>query len=141
MEQKLVVHYSNGTVIRGTTNNFGPASAFFMLLPQDAPQGTKPLMVELRSLKAIFFVRDFWGNPQHEDKKYFMPRQPYQGRKVKVTFADGEVLLGATPNYDPHGLGFFVFSADPQSNTIKTFAVNSAVRAVVDAADPAMAVR
>ncbi len=34
------------------------------------------------------------------------------GRKVKVLFKDGEVLVGSTMGYDIKRLGFFLFPAD-----------------------------
>ena len=43
---------------------------------------------------------------------------------------DGEILVGATVNYDPAGIGFFIIPADPQSNNKRIFVVNASVRDV-----------
>jgi len=47
------------------------------------------------------------------------------GRKVKVTFIDGEVLVGSTLGYDPKRQGFFIFPANPKSNDIRIYLVSS----------------
>jgi len=96
-------------------------------------------MVEMRLSRRSFFVRDFWGDPKHEGiRSTSSPASPTRGEKLKVTFTDGEEIVGATPNYDPQGIGFFIFSADLGSNTIKTFAVNASIRTIVNADEDAV---
>jgi hypothetical protein len=46
-------------------------------------------------------------------KKSFPDGQRINGRKVKVSFKDGEVLIGSTMGYDPKREGFFLFPPDP----------------------------
>ena len=84
----------------------------------------------LKDLKAIFFVQDFEGNAQYSERKSYGEGEKAQGRKVEVTFADGEVLVGSTMGYDPNRPGFFIFPADPKSNNIRVFAVSSSVKKV-----------
>jgi hypothetical protein len=79
-------------------------------------------------LKAVFFVRDFAGNPAYIEPKTV--DRPPQGRKIEVTFVDGEVIPGSTLSYRPDGHGFFVRPADPGSNNIRIFVVSGAVRHV-----------
>ncbi len=126
-QQRIVARYCDGRVVKGTTTNFSPATPSFLLHPTE---GGEPTKVDLDLLKGVFFVRDFAGNPKRKDRDCFVEGQPYQGRAVQVEFQDGEVLLGYTPNYNPAMQGFFVFPADPDSNTIKAFAVMRAVRDV-----------
>jgi hypothetical protein len=52
------------------------------------------------------------------------------GRRLEVTFLDGEVLVGSTMNYQPHGPGFFLLPADPGSNNLRTFVVSGSTRHV-----------
>jgi len=120
---KIVVRYLDGTVRKGHTRNFNPQARRFALMPLEAEPGTQPEMIEMCDLKAVFFVRDFAGNPGREDRQQFLQRQTYQGHKVEVTFKDGEVMTGSTANYDPEKHGFFVFPADEDSNTLKAFVV------------------
>ena len=53
-----------------------------------------------------------------------------QGRRVEVTFTDGETILGTTLNYRPDCQGFFVSPADPSGNNTRIFVVSKAVRRV-----------
>ena len=80
-------------------------------------------------LKAVFFVKDFNGNPSYQEQKTFAGRGQ-GGRRVEITFADGEVILGTTLNYRPDGQGFFVSPADPSANNTRIFVVSTALRRV-----------
>ena len=79
-------------------------------------------------LKAVFFVRDFDGDPNYQESKVFGGRG--QGRRVEVTFSDGEVIVGTTLNYRPDGQGFMVSPADPGANNTRIFVVTTALRRV-----------
>ncbi|HUS46810.1 MAG TPA: hypothetical protein VM098_01730 [Phycisphaerae bacterium] len=127
---KIVVRFLNGRVTKGHTTNFSPTAPHFVLTPVDTHPSPRPELVELNMLKAVFFVRDFAGNRAYHDKKDFVSGQPYKGHKVQVEFADGEVMMGYTPNYDCSLLGFFIFPADPDSNALRVFVVNSSVKSV-----------
>jgi len=127
---KVVVRYANGTIARGFMQNFSPNRDFFYLAPANNPSG-QPLQVSLRRLKAVFVVRDFRGNPQFEERNFYMEGENPSGLKLEVTFADGEVMVGSTLlNYDPKRQGNFIIPADPNSNNIRVFVVSSAVKSV-----------
>ena len=127
---KVVVRYANGTIARGFVQNFSPNRDFFYLSPADKPTG-QPLQVSLRRLKAVFVVRDFRGNPQFQERNFYMEGENPSGLKLEVTFADGEVMVGSTVlNYDPKRQGNFIIPADPNSNNIRVFVVSSAVKTV-----------
>lgn len=85
-------------------------------------------MVPLQQLKALFFVREFTGDPTYIEQKTFVGAP--QGRKLEVTFEDGEVLLGTTLSYRPGGHGFFVHPADKKANNIRVFVSSASVRHV-----------
>jgi len=123
-DNRVVARFLDGTLVRGTTIDFSPMRARFHL-----DDGSGVHEVDLVSLKALFFVRDFGGNSDYDEKKGFFVRQN-QGKKILVEFIDGEVLFGYTLNYSSHGLGFFVFPGDPQSNNEKIFVVHAATRSV-----------
>jgi hypothetical protein len=74
----------------------------------------------------LFFVREFEGNPGHVEEKQFATRP--LGRKIEVTFRDGEVLVGSTLNYRPDGQGFFVQPADTRSNNLRVFVTHAVIR-------------
>lgn len=127
---KVVVRYVNGTVARGFVQNFSPSRDFFYLTRADNPSG-QPLPVSLRSLKAVFVVRDFYGNPKFEERNFYMPGENPPGLKLELTFIDGEVMVGSTVlTYDPKKPGNFIIPADPNSNNLRVFAVSSAIKRV-----------
>jgi hypothetical protein len=127
---KVVAHYQDGHIIKGVTNDFLPAKDRFHLLAADAAPGSKPAEVIVNELKALFFVKDFAGNPAHKESQDFDPTKPPGGRKIRVNFKDGEVMVGTTQGYQPNRPGFFVIPADLQSNNERCYVVTSATTAV-----------
>lgn len=128
---KIVARFADGRMIKGHTNNFSPDTSSFDVASANNYPSPKPQTVDVLSLKAIYFVKDFEGLSSRKDRSHFVPGQTYQGRKIEVLFKDGEVLFGAATTYSPEMHGFFVFPADPDSNTIKVYAVNAAIRKIV----------
>ncbi len=126
---KLVVHYANGKVIKGYTYDFDRNKSIFHLLPPTPGFSftDESIEVRIKDVKAVFFVRDFAGDPAYNERKWFTEDERPPGRKVEVTFRDGEVLVGSTVGYDPRRPGFFFIPADPKSNNLKFFAVRRAV--------------
>jgi hypothetical protein len=103
---KLVVRYLDGTILKGFSQDFHPTRSYFHLATSMAPAAEKPSMVPMQQLKAIFFVRDFSGDSNYVDNRAFA--EPGAGRRIEVTFVDGEQLAGTTLGYRPDGTGFFV---------------------------------
>jgi hypothetical protein len=127
---KVVVRYANGKLIKGYTNDFFPNKPSFHLHPVETGRTEKGIEVVVNQLKAVFFVKDFAGDPSYDDRKHSAESEQPVGRKVEVTFVDGEVLVGFTIGYDPKRPGFFFTPTDSQSNNLRAYAVSSAVRAV-----------
>lgn len=130
IQNKIVVRFQDGHMMKGFTNDFLPNKEMFHLVPMDSPPGSKPLDVRIPELKAVFFVKEFGGNPQYKEKKEFDTMKPVMGRKIEVTFKDGEIMVGTTQGYQPGRPGFFVVPADPQSNIERCFVVSVATTAV-----------
>jgi hypothetical protein len=128
---KVVVRFRDGRRLKGFTADFFPNKAHFHLSLLDSPPGTKPERIQLAELKAIFFVRDLAskGRPRG-DVKEFGPSLPGAGRRIRVLFADGEILVGTTQGYEPGRVGFFVTPADPESNNERCFVISSAAQQV-----------
>ena len=55
-----------------------------------------------------------------------MAGKALSGKKIEVTFKDGEVLVGTTMGYDAQRPGFFLFPADDTTNNTRTFVVAAA---------------
>jgi len=130
IQNKIVVRYQNGRVVKGTTGDFLPTKPAFHLTLADATRDAKPLDVQVAELKAIFFVKDFVGNPERKKSQEFPAGRPVVGRKIRVVFQDGETLVGTTQGYDPLRPGFFVIPADANSNNERCFVVTRATKQV-----------
>ena len=126
----MVVRYTDGKVMKGFTQNFSPNRDRFHLILFDKPSA-ETIEVLLKRLKAVFVVRDFYGNPHYHERKKYMKGENPAGLKLEVTFSDGEVMVGSTAlSYDPKRPGNFIIPADPNSNNMRVFVVSSAVRSV-----------
>jgi small nuclear ribonucleoprotein (snRNP)-like protein len=130
IRNKIVVRYQDGRVVKGTTGDFLPTKPAFHLTPVDAPPDARPLDVQVAEVKAIFFVKDFAGNPARKNVQEFSAGKPVVGRKIRVAFQDGEILVGTTQGYDPSRPGFFVIPADAHSNNERCFVVTRATKSV-----------
>ncbi len=130
IQNKIVARYMNGKVLKGFTADFMPNREVFHLSPADAHPESPTVPVNIKDLKALFFVRDFYGNSGYKDKQEFDPTKSVGGRKIKVVFKDNETLIGTTQGYQPGRPGFFFFPADPQSNNERSYVVTAATREV-----------
>ena len=126
---KVVARYIDGKRVKGFSQDFFPHKDRFHIYPAAKPSGEATEVI-VKELKAVFFVKDFAGNPIHEERKEYKEGEKPQGRKVEVTFKDNEVLVGTTLGYDPSRPGFFIFPADPKSNNVRVFVVSTAVKKV-----------
>jgi len=134
----VVVRYVDGRVLKGTTHDFAPLKPSFHLTDRDKPTA-RAVDISIGELKGVFFVRTYEGNSKHvEDRD--LTHAKGQGRKILVTFADGEVLGGFTTGYSKDKQGFFVIPVDPRSNNSRIFVVTAAVKKV-EWADVPVAVR
>lgn len=122
MRRKLILRKRDGSMVRCET--FSHFSAAFRDIKVIDTTGAVS-SVPLADLKAIFFVRDFEGNPHYKAHGEFVEESPKAGQVVKVTFHDGETLRGRVLNISESGSGFFVFPADPLDNNERVFVVRS----------------
>jgi len=126
---KLVVHYLDGRLLKGYGRDLQPTRGSLDLCNgPDGPNESR-ITIPFAHLKAVFFVQDFAGNPDH------LPRPDAddpsaRGRRVTVTFVDGEVLRGATLGYSQNAPGFFVSPLDSTSNNARIFVLAGAIRHV-----------
>lgn len=127
---KIVARFQDGRILKGHSEDFLPAKGHFHLSLIDAAPDTKPVAVSLAELKAVFFVRDFAGNRSHVDLRVFDPSQRVVGRKLRVVFQDGELMVGLTNGYQPGRPGFFIVPADSASNIERAYIVTAATREV-----------
>ena len=64
---KVVVRYADGRMLKGTAADFFPGKDLFHVCPVGDPEGVGPVEVHAAELKAVFFVKDFAGNPEYSE--------------------------------------------------------------------------
>jgi hypothetical protein len=131
---KVVARFKDGSIIKGNTNDFSPVKKHFHLeviggqvLDVDM-DNLKALEIQLAELKAAFFVKDFSGNKAYDEE--YGDTLVGAGRRVQVTFADGEMIIGYALSYTPDRVGFFLVPADKNSNNERIFVIISATKKV-----------
>ena len=128
--KKIVARYADGRIIKGYTQNFFPSKPAFHIRPIEPKDWEQNVEIKIQELKGIFFVRDFIGNSNYQEQKAFPYGMNALGRKIEVTFKDGEVLVGSTLSYQNNKSGFFLTPSDPLWNTKGVFVVTQAVSVV-----------
>src|SRR5262249_61688629 len=111
-------------LLMGVTRYLSTNRAMFHVDPQD---GSTPIELRFRQLKALFFVASLDGDPARQDVRGFLhgPVETQQGKKIAVRFRDGEFICGYTLSWSPDREGFFLFPADVQGNNQRIYVVTS----------------
>lgn len=127
---QVVARYLDGRLLKGHTVDFLPTHDKFHLFPAGSYPGARPLEITVQDLKGVFFVKNLMGNPAHVKRNIFESTNLTPGRKVRVVFKDGEVMLGHAQGYHPERSGFFLLPADQRSNNERCYVVAAATREV-----------
>jgi hypothetical protein len=133
--QKVILRFADGKMLKGFIRDLKLSEEALFIEDESSSQ----LKVRLKELKAIFFVRSFEGNREHQEKKTFAGSHP-GSKRVFIKFKDGESMMGFVEGELPWRTGFFLESmkdkgfyivpVDAASNNIKILVVTSAVRDV-----------
>ncbi len=121
VHNKVVAHFKGGELLKGTTGNFNPARPLFHIRLRDTGGMVE---VDVRTLKGLFFVKDFEGNPEYNDRVDV--ERHAMGRRIQVRFEDTETIVGYTHSLSQSGTGFFMAPADPESNNERIFVLRDA---------------
>ena len=129
---RIVARFQDGRVLKGFTNDFLPAKDHFHLVDQQQTPQARPLEVRVAELKALFLVKTFEGQPQHQEitDPAAAAVKAMAGRRIRIVFKDGEVVVGTTQGYDRSRPGFFVVPLDPGSNNERCFVITAATQEV-----------
>jgi hypothetical protein len=135
LQNLVVARFRDGRILKGITHDFGPQKKVFHVIPVGADgktQNVKISEVSLTDLKAVFFVKSLQGKKDHPPQKGMLDEKGIAtgSTKVKITFYDGEILVGTTHGYNPNREGFFVFPAETDSNNLRVFIVSGAVKEI-----------
>lgn len=133
--QKVILRFADGKMLKGFIKDLKLSEESLFI----DDESNQPLKVRLKELKAIFFVRRFEGNRDHQEKKSFAGTRP-GSKRVFIKFKDGETMMGFVEGELPWRKGFFLDSmkdrgfyivpVDEASNNIKIFVVTSSVQDV-----------
>ena len=125
---KVVVACLDGRRLKGQVFNFTLDKDRFHLFPEEGSAERAGSDITFDSLKAIFFVKDFVGDPKHV--RVNDPNPQKHGRAIEVIFKDGEKVVGTTEAYNPQKIGFFMSPFDSEGNNTRMFIVKKNVREV-----------
>lgn len=90
------------------------------------------VMIELREVKGVYFVRDF-NDAEDLPRKTFTSRPRAEGLWVRLKFRDNDIVEGLMPNDLMHvqAEGFLINPPDTRSNTQRIFVPRSALTEMV----------
>jgi hypothetical protein len=125
---RIVAHHKGGKLLKGFTHDFSPVKDIFHLTDELGRVHT----VKCSDLKAIFFVKTFKGRKEYVEKNRFNQVDPasLKGMKIKVEFADGEIVRGMSLAYSKQRKGFYMAPIDPDSNNERIYVVAENARKV-----------
>lgn len=125
---RIVARFQDGRLMKGFTTDFLPTKAHFHITLEEQGAAAKPVELRVSELKAVFFVKTLEGDRQHH--KSNEPSQNGGGRRLRIVFKDGEVIVGTTQGYDRSRPGFFVVPVDAGGNNERCFIVAAATSEV-----------
>jgi hypothetical protein len=123
--QKVVAHFIDHSIVKGTSADVDPKRPLCHV--QTAASGV--VEIDLRQVKALFFVKDLNGQPTYDEVYQASPGdQRLRGtRQVEIVFSDGEQLGGLMNRYPPVGPFFFILPLDQRSNNLRILVNREAV--------------
>lgn len=119
---RVVAHFLDGQILKGFALDFRPSQPAFLLKPRATVDLAAAIRIRLAELKALFFVKDFDGDPTYQEVAD-AARPSLLGRQVSVRFRDGELLRGTSPSRDLGGAAFFLVPMDPRSNNRRIYVI------------------
>jgi len=120
----VVIAHLDGHRSKGYVFDFLPTKDRCRIFPSANAKQEEGEDVNVRTLKAIFFLRDPADTPPPPSAA--VP----QRRKLEVIFPDKERLEGTCEGYSRDRLGFFMVPEDPVGKIIRVFVVNANVSSV-----------
>ena len=120
----MIARFKDGSLIKGKIHDFFIDNSKFRF---ETTKGERR-KISVEELKAIFWVKDFQGNKNHRDKFNF--DLDIGGRRIRVRFFDGELIIGHTIGYSPNKPGFFMVPLDTESNNKGVFVIKSATEII-----------
>lgn len=137
--EKVVIHSENGVIKGFLESHRGDtletllrnATADPPLLLRIRPVGKDTSQeIPVQNTKAVFFVKDFEGDPQRKNLQFYRGAPVVHGVWIRVEFRDGEVMEGLVYNTLRFLIdaAFFMRPTDPYSNNRLVYVVKSWLR-------------
>ncbi|MGH7710155.1 MAG: DUF6982 domain-containing protein [Gemmatimonadaceae bacterium] len=128
MVNHVVARFIDGRLIKGTSMDVDPGKPGCHIRTPDGAI----YAVELRELKALFFVKSLNGDARHSEGMELQPadRRQFGSALVELTFADGERMVGLTNRATPNRDFFFVLPVDSRSNNIRVLVNRGALKSI-----------
>jgi len=122
---KLIVRTRSGEVIPGFSKQERIKNKVKIITRKG-----KERVFDLEDLKALFFVKDFRGNPKYEEIKFFNKQQVSSMIWVRVQFFDDEILEGKIQNNLDllDSPGFYLWPSDQDTNNESVYVVKSSLK-------------
>ncbi len=122
---KVIVRTRDGEVIPGFANQNRVKNRLKIITQQGKEQ-----TFSLDKLKAVFFVKDFKGNPDYDEIKFLNKQSVSSMIWVRVEFFDGEVLEGKILNNMEliSSPGFYLSPSDQDTNNKRVYVVKSSLK-------------
>ncbi|HEX9582419.1 MAG TPA: hypothetical protein VF970_15045 [Gemmatimonadales bacterium] len=133
MKHKVVAHFIDHAMVKGTSMDVDPGRILCHI--ETADRGT--VEVDLRQVKALYFVKDFGGQPKYDETRQVSAgdQRLVGSRRVRVRFRDGEEQGGLMNRYPPNRPFYFLLPIDPASNNIRILINRDAVAEVTPVED------
>ena len=121
---KVIVRTRDGEVIPGFANQNRVKNTLKIITQQGKEQ-----TFSLDKLKAVFFVKDFQGNPDYDEIKFLNKQSVSSMIWVRVEFFDGELLEGKIANNMDliSSPGFFLSPSDQDTNNKRVYVIKSSL--------------
>jgi len=124
LNHKIVTHLKDGSLIKGFASEIVPTRPDFEVVTPDQVRKK----IEFKDLKAIFFVKDFKGNPFCQESKSFSPNSPAWGVEARVELWDHEVVIGKILLFPEDKDWFYLYPADTRSNNVRILLMRDCIR-------------
>lgn len=113
----IVARFADGRTVKGMSLDVAPERPTCHIRTDSGEM----VMVELKDLKALFFVKSLDGNKDHVEGDAIASSDPrLRGAKlVEVKFHDGERVVGLAMRYPPNKPFFFLVPVDSRSNNLR----------------------
>ncbi len=124
--RKVVVRTRSGEVIPGFANQALIKNKLEIITNKGEER-----TFSLENLKAVYFVKDFAGNPEYDEIKFLTEESTVSMLWVRLEFYDGEVQEGKVTN-DLElfcAPGFFLWPLDRDTNNECVYVIKSSLQA------------